>query len=263
MPIEHIPVTCIDQTAFKDIDFVVMGLAYETQNEVGRHFDESIFKNCLIEKMSAHGLDIKTESPIKLTHKSYEKPFYVDLVVNHSVPYEFKATNDFHPKHDAQLLQHLHLLDLHHGKLIYSRTTSVKGRFISTQSTKSSCKEFHLNGSELEESTETTIILSIFEELLLDWGTSLELSTYNDALPAILPNALKEAAEIRYKGKKMGSVELILASPNSGLFITAFSQDRLGYRRHLNNILTLSSLERIHWINMNKQEICATTLRAV
>ncbi|MGB0745108.1 MAG: GxxExxY protein [Opitutales bacterium] len=263
MPIEHIPVTCIDQSAFKNIDYIVMGLAYETQNEIGRHFDESIFKHCLFEKMTDSGLDIQVESPIKLTHKSYEKIFYVDLIVNHSVPYEFKATSDFHPKHDAQLLQYLHLLDLHHGKLINSRTTSVKGRFVSTQSTNASRREFHLNDSELADSTETKIILSIFEELLLDWGTSLELSTYNDALPAILPNARKKAVEIRYNGTKVGTVELILASPDSGLFITAFGQDRLAYCRHLNNILTLSSLECIHWINMNKQEICATTLRAV
>lgn len=71
------------------------------------------------------------------------------------------------------------------------------------------------------------------------------------------------AVDISFKGKKVGSLELILPSQSSGLVLTAFSQDRLGYRKHLTNILTLSSLERIHWINMNKQEIHATTLKAV
>lgn len=62
MPVEHISVTRIDQSAFRDIDYVIMGLAYETQNEIGRHFDESIFKNCLVEKMADYGLDTQHEN---------------------------------------------------------------------------------------------------------------------------------------------------------------------------------------------------------
>lgn len=262
MPIEHLPVIAIDQPAFKKIDYIVMGLAYETHNEIGRHFDEAIFKNSLITKLAKGDLEISLESPIKLTHQNYEKTFFVDLIVNRSVPYEFKVSKDFHPKHIAQLLQYLHLLDLRHGKLINSGKKSVEGRFVSTNFTQLKRKKFRIDTHEMDRDAECLEVLNSFEGLLYDWGTSLETCTYLDALTAILPSASKDRVDIYFNQAKVGSVELTRISPRTALTLTAFSQSANGYRKHLANILSLSTLERILWINMNKQNIQISTLQA-
>ena len=58
--------TQISQDEYKEIDFVVMGHAYAIQNEMGRLFDEAIYRNELKDRLQDDFENVATEVPIEI-----------------------------------------------------------------------------------------------------------------------------------------------------------------------------------------------------
>ena len=77
MPIEPaLQLRDLTQSAFDELDEVVMRHAYATQNKFGRLFDERIYENDLAKRLRAEGFDVHTQVPVKVSHASFEKTYF-------------------------------------------------------------------------------------------------------------------------------------------------------------------------------------------
>lgn len=66
----------IDQTEFQQIDYAVMGIAFEIQNGFGRMFDEKIYKQELALRLASHFHDIQTEVELRLGFQGFSKSYF-------------------------------------------------------------------------------------------------------------------------------------------------------------------------------------------
>ena len=108
----------IGQDEFMQIDYVVMGAAFEVQNCLGRLFDECPYQRELQKRLLQEFACVEMETPLTATYKDFEKPYFLDLVINRSVIYELKAVKAIRTPHKSQLLNYLMLTNLSHGKLV-------------------------------------------------------------------------------------------------------------------------------------------------
>ncbi len=83
MPImTRIPLRRLSQTEFGDIAYAVMEHVFAIHNEIGRFFDERIFKLELAQRLP----DVRLEEPVEVTFGSFRKteiPLYEEAVVQH------------------------------------------------------------------------------------------------------------------------------------------------------------------------------------
>ncbi len=128
MPIECAsPLNPIQQDEFKALDYAVTGLAFETHTGLGRLFNEDVYSNELAHRLSTANFDAQQEVEIKVRHNSFSKSYFIDLLINGSIPYELKATNTINAKHSAQLLNYLYLTNTPpHGKILNFRPRSLE-----------------------------------------------------------------------------------------------------------------------------------------
>lgn len=96
----------ISEGEFKEIDYTVMGAIYDTHNELGRLFDESIYSSALYERLTAKNITCSREFEIQAIHKGFIKSYYIDLLVHSGVPYELKTAAQLNSSHDSQLLHY-------------------------------------------------------------------------------------------------------------------------------------------------------------
>src|SRR5262245_45619187 len=89
----------VSDVAFDEIDRVVMGCSFASQNTLGRLCDERVYINDLAARLRAEGYtDLHTRLPLTVTHEGFSKIYRLDLVVNQMV-YELKAVAGLSPEH--------------------------------------------------------------------------------------------------------------------------------------------------------------------
>lgn len=169
--------TPITQAEFANLDYQVMRLAFESQNKLGRLCDEAIYQNDLLARLSSAGISAAREVPLSVSHGSFQKNYFLDLIIAGSAIYELKTISALTPAHDAQLLNYLFLSEAHHGKLINFRPPQVESRFINTTLTHLERRQFSINLDHWQENAPTE---KTFREhllaLLQDWGCRLDYS---------------------------------------------------------------------------------------
>ena len=111
---------------------------------------------------------------------------FLDVVVAEQAVYELKTASAITDEHAGQLLTYLHLLDLPHGKLVNFRPVSVESRYVNSPITSAERRAF-----DVEEVgyTGSRDFLDLVVNLCRDWGTSLTLYLYQEALVALLGGA--------------------------------------------------------------------------
>ena len=65
--IDELSFVRIDQEEFQEIDYVVMGIAYELQNEMGTIFNEHIYRNELEYRSADKFETVNAEVPIPIS----------------------------------------------------------------------------------------------------------------------------------------------------------------------------------------------------
>jgi hypothetical protein len=98
----------------------ILGCAIEVHRHLGPGLLESVYRTCLREELSAHGVAHLAEVPIPIRYKErvLETGYRADLIVANTVLLELKSVEDLMPVHDAQLLTYLRLSQLRVGLLI-------------------------------------------------------------------------------------------------------------------------------------------------
>ena len=86
----------------------VIGGFYETYNELGHGFLESVYETALAIRLRERGLHVVTQVPIEVRfHGHVVGEFRADMLVEERVLVEVKAVGFLIPTHEAQLLNYL------------------------------------------------------------------------------------------------------------------------------------------------------------
>ena len=97
----------------------VIGAFFETYNELGHGFLESVYEAALAVRLEECGFDVRRQVPIAVNfHGHVVGQFRADMLVNDHVLIEIKAVLQLAPPHEAQLLNYLKATRIRVGLLL-------------------------------------------------------------------------------------------------------------------------------------------------
>lgn len=257
MPISHTAdLSPISQEAFSKIDYEAMGAAFAAHNELGRLFDEIHYADHMGEGLSKLGYHVEREYRIALSHEDFTKSYYVDLLINKSVPYELKTVEELNAEHEAQTLNYLYLSNLHHGKLINFRKPSVESRFVSTSLRHEERLKFTVEESNWSETSQRST-KDTLKALLHEWGTCLSLEAYKEALIHFCCSGClsDELLPFRTKSGYQGAVKLNRIDKGSFLYFTTASTYLKDHEKHLHKVLDATEKQQAQWVHFDRNKV--------
>ncbi|MBC8095589.1 MAG: GxxExxY protein [Akkermansiaceae bacterium] len=253
----------IGQEEFAELDYRVMRIAFECQNELGRLCEESIYQNDLVARLKAAGLAAATEVGVTVTHGDFAKTYLIDLIVANAGIYELKTAHALAGPHEAQLLNYLFLCGAHHGKLINFRPAQVESRFANTTLTQTERRQFAVDMKAWREHDQTD---RFFRENLLglldDWGGWLDLELYTEALIHFYggEDQVVHRLPLTRGQTGLGGQCFHLLNPETAFRVTALTQSASQYEHHLRAMLRLSPLRTLQWVNLGRHKIQLVSL---
>lgn len=111
----------------KELTKQLIGLAFQTYNELGYGYREKIYQQAYSYKLQEVKIRYKREqySLVKVADKPVGR-YYVDFIVEDKVVIEFKIANEFFDSHIQQILSYLKACGLQIGLLFLIRKDGIK-----------------------------------------------------------------------------------------------------------------------------------------
>lgn len=263
MPIHRtLELRCVGDADFEAIDKAVMRCAYATQNRFGRLFDERIYENDLAARLRAEGFEVHTQVPVGVVYGSFDKTYYLDLVVNHMV-YELKVVAALLDEHEAQALNYAMLLDVRRIKLINFGDVKVRGHLLRNAVSEADRHQAVFDKSGWRNLTpQCECLFAHLCAVLKDWGTHLSSRLYNEALIHHFGGeaGCVQRLAVNAEGAVLGTHPVPMHSSGHGFAVTALTRNQTSYRRHLETLIAHTDLRSVQWINLNHSRIEFTTV---
>ncbi len=250
MPIStSFPVRRLSQDEFGKVAYEVVGHAFDVHDALGKKFHESVYKGTLQQIIGSRAV---TEFAITLSHGSFVKDLYVDLLVDAGCPFELKSVTKLSDTHVSQLIQYLMLLDLRHGKLVNFGAENVEHQFVNCHESTQHRQQFNVDCDNWSVSRETTFFEQTVVALVKDWGTGLSRSLYEEACVHFFGG--KECCErlvaTFWNGIRTGRQPVKMIEEGIAFEITCKRNDLTTYASHLHKLLNNSDLKSILWANI-------------
>jgi GxxExxY protein len=107
--------------------------AYKVHNTLGFGFLENVYQHALIIELNKNDLKAVKEMPIKVFYDGQIVGDYVaNIVVEDKIILELKSVKEFHPAHEAQLVNYLKATGLEVGLLInFGERVEIKRKVLS------------------------------------------------------------------------------------------------------------------------------------
>lgn len=249
----------LSQSEFGELAYEVMGCVFAIHDELGRLFDETLYKRELAYRYPG----VQREVPITVWHASFAKTYYLDVLVADGGLFEFKLAETLVPKHRAQTLNYLYLADLGHGKLVNLRPEAVEHEFVNTTLTREDRLRFNLVTERWQDGVPgARRFREVLTALLRDWGTGLELPLYDEALTHFLGGEAQVLAEVevRLSDHSLGHQKMSLAAPCIALFLTALGKSMPSFERDARRLLRHADLNAILWADIRLATVTLTTI---
>ncbi len=249
----------LSQSEFGELAYQVMKCVFEIHDELGRLFDEKVYKRELAYRYPG----VQLEVPITIRHGAFAKTYHLDVLVADGGLFEFKMAENLVPKHRAQTLNYLYLADLSHGKLVNLRPEQVEHEFVNTTWTREDRLRFELVTDRWQDTVPgASGFREVFTALLRDWGTGLELPLYKEALIHFLGGEAQVLAEVevRMSDHTLGLQKLSLAAPRTAFFLTALGQSAGSFETDARRLLRHADLDAILWADLRLATVTLTTL---
>lgn len=104
---------------YREITEKIIKGFYEVYNELGQGFLESVYEQALYIVLRGYGLNVCQQKEISVYFRgNVIGLFRSDLVVEEKVIVEIKAVSDFHPSHEAQIINYLKATKFEVGLLL-------------------------------------------------------------------------------------------------------------------------------------------------
>lgn len=260
MPIRceiEFPRLCEDE--MRAIDYVVMGHAFDTHNELGRLCDESVYQRELLRRLRIAGIDAAIEVPIMLSFREFSIGRALDLVIARKVIYELKTVSELLKSHEGQLLGYLYLTNSSRGKLVNFRTVSVESRFVNTTFDRLERQTFRFDDRDY---TGYKFLSTLIRELVEDWGTGLNASLYHRAILGCVDGAVdgEQFLPMVSGGQSVGNQRFHLLSSDTALGVTTYSNPSPENINEFNKLIMLCPLKQLHWVNIYHHHVSLVTI---
>jgi GxxExxY protein len=260
MPIAlKVPIRRMSQLEFSDISFEVMRQVFALHNELGRFFDEKIYKQELAHRLA----NVRLEEPIDVTFDSFQKRYFIDMLVADGALFEFKAVEQLVGRHRAQLLHYLLLCELEHGKLINVGPEKVEHEFVNTHWGHASRANFglataHWNSAVAGAEELRDCLIAVLRDL----GAGLEITLYEEAVTHFFggPAHVEADVAVEVNGRNVGLQRFRLIAPGVALKITSIDGPLTHFETHARRLLAHLDLRAIAWVNIHLKEVTFTTL---
>jgi GxxExxY protein len=253
------PIRRLSQAEFGELAYSVMGCVFQIHRDLGRFFDEKIYKRELAHRHRG----VQLEVPIEVTHATFTKLHYIDVLVDSGGPFEFKTVEVLTPRHSAQLLHYMLLAELGHGKLVNLRRESVEHEFVNSTLMLQDRTRFKVSDSRWSaKSPGAQDFHAALVALLRDWGTGLDLLLYEEALTHLLGGDARVLADVEVctPAYKLGHQKMRLAAPGAAFCLTALPEPDPDYKSHARRLLRHTELQAIHWANITLGSVTFTTI---
>jgi len=253
--IPSVSVRRLSQKEFGDLAYEVMKHVFAIHSDFGRLFDEKVYKKELSNRMKGVALEVAVD----VTHDTFTKRYFADVLVHDGGLFEFKATDAIHPKHRAQAIHYLLLFDLAHGKVVNLRSEDVKHEFVNCHLRLGDLRQPTIN----DDAWSSTIpgaecFRETLTSLLADWGTGLDLTLYEEALEYLI--AAKESVPVFGQSGHLADQSMRLISPESSFKLTSMSQNADSFFIDARKLLRHTPLKVIHWANITLNQVTLTTI---
>jgi GxxExxY protein len=262
MPIEcSIEFPQVREQQMREMDYRVMAQAFAVHNELGRLYDEFVYKNVLRQFLVRAGFEIHAELPILLKFGRFAKTLYIDTIINSSVPYELKVAKRLWSEHVSQILLYMLLVHARRGKLINFGSDSVESRFVNATLTREECFRYRVISDDWTGSSD---FKALGESLFADWGISLSVALYTEAITANLngESSIIRQVPMNLHGQSIGQQRFHLAANRAAFQITAFNHDDVSRQRcHLQKLITPAEIDELYWINVSRHEVTFRIVR--
>lgn len=266
MPIEYsMPIELVPQEEFHALDKEVMKHAFSIHNEMGRFFDEAVYQTELARRCEQVGISVENEVMVSVTHKTFRKDYYLDLLFLSGSIYELKCVSGLSGQHDGQLINYPLLTGTHHGKLMNFRPFSVESRFVSTGLTPQKRRDFKTDSSAWKSGCEQSEkAKNLVFSLLNDWGAFLSIELYRDAVVHFLggKDRVFKPVNILCDRQVVGQKPVCLLNDRTAFHLSAMSERLASYEIHLHRLLAHMDLDAVQWVNLDQNHIHFKTIQS-
>lgn len=261
MPVTvHAKTRRMSQEEFGELAYEVMECVFAIHKEMGRFFDEDIYRNAIAHRFR----NAQTKIRIEVCFEDFIKEYSIDLLIEGGVIFELKAVNALHARHRSQLLNYLFLTELSHGKLINLGTDRVEHEFINTSLALADRVRFAVDEQNWNEPKRDGEPLSSWiVRMLRHLGTGLDLDLYKQAVTHFLGGEEQVVREIEILDgtHRLGIQRARLIEPGWAFKITAIDNtSQPQFKTHARRFLQHTQLQRIQWINITRDQVTLTTL---
>jgi GxxExxY protein len=250
------PLTPLDRGAFGKLTYAVVAEVLAVRKELGRFFDERIYKQALARRCA----DLVLEVPIWVSHGCFRKSYFLDALLAGGGIMEFKAVEAIVRRHISQLLHYLMLAELRHGLLVNLRSEQVTRRYVNNLLSHVDRRRFasrQVGWNPAPDGAQR--FESILLDLLHDWGTSLDLALYEEALTHLLggESQVIRPAEVVLDGAELGAQPLRFAAPGTAFKLTAFDEEesREQFVVHARKLVAHTRIEALLWANIGRHDV--------
>lgn len=253
---------CVTDEEFRVIDKAVMRHAYDLQNQFGRLFDERVYENELADRLRADGFEVETQVPVTVSHGSFTKTYYLDLVVNHML-YELKVVEHRVSAHKTQCLHYAMLQNVRLVKLVNFGEKKVRGELF--QNTLREADRHHprlRNSGWHPRDEQCENLVHHLKSLLADWGTHLSSSLFNEALVHHFGGEAHclQRVPVQSGERQLGTHLVQMHSQQAAFMVTSLSSGQSLFQRQLESVFKRIPVPCLQWINLNHARVEITTL---
>jgi len=252
------------QDEFYSIDKIVMGLAFNIQNTLGKFCDEKIYQEVLCRKCNENSIVAKREVEIIVSYKEFCKKYKIDLLLEDGAVYELKTVKTLNDLHKQQLINYLLLTGIRHGKLINFQSNSVEYEFVSTTLTKNDRYNFNVDFDDFVELTDKCILLKdILINILQEWGAYLDYRLYNEAIIYFLGGYedVVVPVEFFYNNEIVGKQKMQLLNKQTIFHLSCVRKSVQSYENNICRLIKHTNIKNVQWINLNKNYITLKTIK--
>jgi GxxExxY protein len=265
MPIEVTSdIIILDQPEFHALNTKLLRIIFDVHNEFGRFLNEALYKNEIAARWTAAGFgDVEREVQIHVSHESFQKTYFMDVLFNHGLMLEAKVAERLTSVHRLQGLNYMFLAGMKHSLLANLRPERVEHEFLSTTLTQDERRKFSFVDTDWREvNDESRVMREKLVQLLLDWGAFLDVYLYRDAIAHLLGGAEQTIGPVPVRSgeRLIGNQIVHFLNAETAFAFTALPKNRGGMEDHQRRFLKHTPLKYIQWVNFNRHHVEFTTL---
>ena len=263
MPINHnAGVRFLSDQEFGNLDRIVMGCAYASQNALGRLCEEAVYENDLAARLKAEGCkEVETQEPVAVSFRGFEKVYRLDLVVD-GMLYELKATDQISSSHESQAFHYAALVQTNRAKLLNFGGPKVEGKLKGCPFGITNRFDVTIDRQQWRQiSAQCSNLADTAEACFHDWGGFLDNLLFQEAFVWLNGGEGRcvNRLPINRDNIELGYHRVAMHDRNVGFTVTSF-ENTDAHKKHLISLLSFLPIDAWQLINIRGDRMTLATI---